>query len=45
MYEIWWLYMLVLSFSYVYFFAVNHWTMEASMTDFMNISQNNWGKL
>lgn len=37
-YQIWWLYMLVLSVGYVYFFAVNHWTMEASTTDYMNIT-------
>lgn len=45
MYEIWWLYMICLGLGYVWFFAVNHWTTEANMTDYMNISQNNWGKL
>lgn len=45
MYETWWLFMLCLSLSYALFFAVNHWTMEANMTDYMNISQTNWGKL
>jgi len=44
-FEIWWVYMLCTSLSYVYFFAVNHWTLEAGMVDFMTIGENNWGKL
>ena len=44
-YSIWMLEMMVNSHSYVWFFAVNHWTVEAGYTDFMNISQTNWGVL
>jgi len=44
-YQIWWIYMLATSFGYAYFFAVNHWTTEAGMVDFMTINNNNWGKL
>ena len=44
-YQTWLFYNMVLSCGYVYFFAVNHWTLEAEMTDFMNISETNWGKL
>lgn len=44
-YSIWMLEMMVNSHSYVWFFAVNHWTAEAGMTDFMNISETNWGVL
>lgn len=44
-YEVWWVYMLVTSVCYVYFFAVNHWTLEAGMVDFMTIGENNWGTL
>lgn len=45
MYSVWMLYMLAQGYGYVWFFAVNHWTPEAGMTDFMNISQTNWGVL
>ena len=45
MWEIWWVWNLVNGTSYVWFFAVNHWTMEAEMVDYMNITKNNWGKL
>jgi fatty acid desaturase len=44
-YGIWLFYMIIFSHSYTWFFAVNHWTTEAGMTDFMNISQTNWGVL
>jgi fatty acid desaturase len=44
-YQIWMLEMMVNSNSYVWFFAVNHWTVEAGKTDFMNISKTNWGVL
>lgn len=44
-YSVWFWYIIVLSHSYTWFFAVNHWTTEAGMTDFMNISQTNWGVL
>jgi fatty acid desaturase len=45
MYGVWFVFMCVFGHSYVWFFAVNHWTTEAGMTDFMNISQTNWGVL
>lgn len=45
MYSVWLLFMLVFGHSYIWFFAVNHWTTEAGMTDFMNIKQTNWGIL
>jgi len=45
MYTVWFLFMCVFGHSYLWFFAVNHWTTEAGMTDFMNISQTNWGAL
>lgn len=44
-FEMWWVWMLCTSACYVYFFAVNHWTTEAGMVDFMSITNNNWGKL
>jgi hypothetical protein len=33
------------SYSYVFFFAVNHWTTEAGVVDNTNTSQVNWGVL
>lgn len=45
MYSVWFYFFCLMSHGYTWFFAVNHWTTEAGMTDFMNISQTNWGVL
>lgn len=41
----WWIYMMVHSYNYALFFAVNHWTTEAGVADNSNVSQTNWGML
>ena len=35
----------VFSSGYAWFFAVNHWTKEAGVVDYNNISKSNWGLL
>ena len=42
-YPIWMLYMMMFSYGYTLFFAVNHWTDMASQTDNDNINQSEWG--
>ena len=45
LWPVWFFYMYVFSMGYAWFFAVNHWTTEAGLVDFTNISKTNWGKL
>ncbi|EGR30432.1 linoleoyl- desaturase, putative [Ichthyophthirius multifiliis] len=42
-FPIWMLYMVIFSYSYALFFAVNHWTDEANFTDNSNINNTDWG--
>lgn len=44
-FPIWFLYMMVFSYGYDLFFAVNHWTEEAAQIDNSNIKKTNWGVL
>lgn len=44
-FPLWFLYMMVFSYGYALFFAINHWTEEANQTDNSNISNTNWGVL
>lgn len=44
-FPVWFSYMVSHSYNYTFYFAVNHWTVEAGTVDNTNIAETNWGVL